>query len=115
MGWGLTSCIDSPHPDPLPEGEGIAGLGQGLTRCIDSPHPDPLPGGEGIAGLGQGLSRCIDSPHPDPLPGGEGIEIAPGNTGKTERNRGIHFRGIATVKHEGGFFSALRRGGERGT
>ena len=31
----------SPHPDPLPQGEGTA-------LCGLPPHPDPLPGGEGI-------------------------------------------------------------------
>jgi glycosyltransferase involved in cell wall biosynthesis/GT2 family glycosyltransferase len=41
---------ESPHPNPLPEGEGT-----------NSPHPNPLPKGEGT-----------DGPHPGPLPVGEG-------------------------------------------
>ena len=50
---GLPETIgNSPHPNPLPAGEG----------SLASPHPNPLPAGEGT----------LASPHPNPLPAGEG-------------------------------------------
>jgi adenine-specific DNA-methyltransferase len=50
----------SPHPDPLPQGEGE----QDAPRLRHAPHPDPLPRGEG----GQDALRLRHAPHPDPLP-----------------------------------------------
>jgi Fe-S oxidoreductase len=52
MEKGVTLGV-SPHPNPLPEGEGT----------VASPHPNPLPGGEGA-----GVSA---------LPGGDGIDASP--------------------------------------
>ena len=55
--WGR-GC--GPHPNPLPEGEGVdGGLGRGC-----GPHPNPLPEGEGVDG---GLGPWVWlSPQPSP-------------------------------------------------
>ena len=43
----IEGSIDFPHPNPLPEGEGVK---------RESPHPNPLPGGEGTR-MGEGRIR----------------------------------------------------------
>ena len=57
VGLGSFILIASPHPDPLPGGEG--------ANMFSSPHPSPLPGGEGarrgsFEGLG-GMLRFLSS------------------------------------------------------
>jgi hypothetical protein len=77
---------DSPHPSPLPKGEG--------TRQ-DSPHPNPLPKGEGTRQdsphpnpLPKGEGTRQDSPHPNPLPKGEGTRQDIPHTNPLPREEG---------------------------
>jgi hypothetical protein len=67
---------DSPHPDSLPEGEGV-----GAAAALTEPSP-PGPFDNRSGGQGEGVSPATDlhpgnSPHPDPLPGGEGAAPPP--------------------------------------
>ena len=57
----VSPCPNSPHPNPLPEGEGT-NAGQGdeelngsgiVSPCLNSPHPNPLPEGEGTNSRGR--------------------------------------------------------------
>src|SRR5262249_36902071 len=65
----------SPHPDPLPPGEGAE-----PTRPVAAKHPlSPAVGGEG-RGRGSALTGVLrlqrkKAPHPDPLPAGEGADF----------------------------------------
>ncbi|MCY1081868.1 hypothetical protein [Archangium lansingense] len=52
-----------PHPNPLPEGEGVD---SGATREARYPHPDPLPKGEGEAG-GEGVEAQLPPVVTEPL------------------------------------------------
>ena len=71
MPWPEETCpkVKSPHPGPLPEGEGdlcgaLPDADRPLPRAMPEarrPHPNPLPEGEGTT-----------RPHPNPLPEGEG-------------------------------------------
>ena len=53
VGQGGAGSKTPPHPDPLPEGEGIN------AKPKTSPHPNPLPGGEGANARPKTINEVI--------------------------------------------------------
>jgi hypothetical protein len=65
--------VGDPHPNPLPEGEGMAAA---QTEAATQTEPSPPGRGQGEGGCRASVvedERVVGDPHPSPLPEGEGI------------------------------------------
>src|SRR5579875_3884732 len=91
----MAEALASPHPDPLPKGEGA-------EQPSPIPHPDPLAKGEGEEkpspsgrGLGEGKpEHRAEGLLPLPLAGegrGEGLDLAPDGRRLAKRNNDLVF------------------------